>query len=671
MDNRRVMKAYRDWSGRSRPSGGLVSYVKRIFSGPARDTTGSSSPTDKPKQRSTTVSTVSPQFASTSSVNLIRSAHPTGAPASDVEDPNCILSAFFQEKAGQPLSEVEYEGVMSLLERSKASITLPFEDLSLRHSLVLCSVPRKDTRLGANTTTPADPKTDAGAKKKARESVSDSRAQQNSTFAPYSQTKLRNVSACLNNSSFAGSEYRPVYHTFNGNTSRANTSLKRVYEFSGIPSPYQTRIQAPNFAKRKLRRVAPLGESSQTATVTMAEHTDTAAAEQSSAFRPKSKTANALLSILGGDAGASEELLQSVPGGSTPKHIYNPYLRPRRRVVSRHVTSGVSGDVDLLKARISGEPGEQKLECSEKPQKQEFMFGLSNQKSTENSEKGKTKKTDAETDADAAAEKTDAENTSVFTFGSRNTESAQPEKTTFMFGSTAVAQPQFVFGEKGSTATGENKPNFTFSASASNAPRNTVKDTGSTESAEPTLASNSQGSKGFGFFFSSDSSVKPASLFRPDASNTEAPADSVPNGTSSAKKSRFSATSGGTASVFGDTRGAAVTPSLFGSSEKTSHFGSSEKPLSLFGSSNKMSLSVSSEKPTLLPAEAPKSKPFSSGQPAPKTDHHALGDSVEAALPNGKTSASLASEFTFPDPATSGVSVRADKVKMYESLFEF
>ncbi|RKP32295.1 hypothetical protein METBISCDRAFT_25811 [Metschnikowia bicuspidata] len=637
MDNRRVMKAYRNWSGRSQPSGGLVSYFKRIFSGPARDTTGSSSPSDKPKQRSTTVSTASPQCASTFLADLTRSAHRTGPPASDVEDPNCILSAFFQEKAGQPLSEVEYEGVMSLLERSKASITLPFEDLT-------------------------DPKTDAGAEKKARETVSDPRAQQNSTFAPYSQTKLRNVSACLNNSSFAGSEYRPVYHTFNGNTSRANTSLKRVYEFSGIPSPYQTRIQAPNFATRKLRRVAPLGESSQTASVTMAERTDTAAAEQSSAFRPKSKTANALLSILGGDAGATEELLQAVSGGSAPKHIHNPYLRPRRRVVSRHVTSGVSGDMDSLKARTSGKPGEQKLESSEKPQKREFMFGLSNRESTENSEKEKTKKTDAETDADACAEKTDAEKTSVFAFGSRNTESAQPEKTTFMFGSTAVAQPQFVFGGKGSTATGENKPKFTFSAPASNAPRNTVKDTDSTKSAKPTLASNSQGSKGFGFFFSSDSSVKPASLFGPDASNTEAPADSVPNGTLSAKKSRFGATSGDTASVFEDTRGAAVKPSLFGSSEKTSHFGSREKPLSLF---------VSSEKPTLLPAEAPKSKPFSFGQPAPKTDDPALGDSVKAALPNGKTSASLASEFTFPDSATSGVSVRADKVKMYESLFEF
>lgn len=326
MDNRRVMKAYRDRSGRILSTGGLFSRVKRYFSGPSpQQTLPEPKQAQNHKQRNFTTATPQALHSNTLLADLSRSvtmSSPQKA-ATEGEDPNRILSAFFKEKGDKPITEVEYEGVMSLLERSKANITLPHDDKPVE--------PKEDVDASVNT------------------QMNESAAH-NHTFAPYSQTKLRNTSMFSNNSSFAVSDYKPTYHTFNeSNTSRANVSMKRVYKFSGLPSPYQTRIKAPNFAARKLRRIAPL-DKLQVSTVdvsTSAIADSTAPEPTAEPFRPKSKTANALLSILDGDE-ASLAKAESVPGteeSSTVKPLHNPYFRPKRRQVSRPSSNLNASDI--------------------------------------------------------------------------------------------------------------------------------------------------------------------------------------------------------------------------------------------------------------------------------------------------------------------------------------
>lgn len=299
MDNRRVAKVYRENSQRVKklpfpaPSG-LLSKVKRYFS-------GSSLPSRVSllKNESTGPETGPVKEASFTLPDSFSAANET-ALAHGSEDLNRILLSFFQEKGSQPLSQVEYEGVMSLLDRSKASVTLPLPELTPE--------PKKPRVSAAN-----GPENGA-----------------NNTFALYSQKVLRNTSGYgvsdVNNSSVLTADYRPVYHTFN-DVSRGNISMKRVYPFSGVPSPYRTRIKAPNLAARKQRRIvsaAPL--------IALADSVSEAATQMSTSFRPKSKTANSLLLILDGNTETQNDegnasVVDTKPAG---KSLHNPYAKIRR-----------------------------------------------------------------------------------------------------------------------------------------------------------------------------------------------------------------------------------------------------------------------------------------------------------------------------------------------------
>ncbi|KAM9926607.1 hypothetical protein OXX59_003112 [Metschnikowia pulcherrima] len=289
MDNRRVAKVYRDKSQRvnklppAAPAG-LFSKVKRYLSTgalPSRIASlrhGSGAAKSPEMQPQTTSrpenSLVLPDsFVSANNSTVIHRS----------EDSNRILSSFFQEKGNKPLSQVEYEGVMSLLDRSKASVTLPLPE----------STPERQKG--------RSPEASAA----------------NNTFAQYSQKTLRNASGYgasnASNTSMASADYRPVYHTFS--ESHDARSLKRVYPFSGIPAPYKKRIQAPNFAARKARRIVSAAPSG--STESFADSTT------DSAFKPRSKAANSLLSILDGNNTPEPEPVAQ-------KSLHNPYAKPRR-----------------------------------------------------------------------------------------------------------------------------------------------------------------------------------------------------------------------------------------------------------------------------------------------------------------------------------------------------
>lgn len=481
MDNRRVMKAYRDRSGQYQTSGGLFSRVKRYFSGTAapdpqiRTVSAVTAP-----KRSATAHEPTPLHSNTLLADLSRSILSTSVlPAADSEDSNRILSSFFQEKGGKPLTDVEYEGVMALLERSKASITLPLPDQS----------PKKPETMEASNTVNTNNQNSNN--QNANNSIN---TQSNHTFGPYSQTKLRNSSMYLNNSSFAVSDYKPQYHTFNESTSRANMSMKRVYQFSGLPSPYRTRIKAPDLAARKLRRITPVvshpdtmdanlttdktvNASSNTAAGNVADRTANhtiGAAQQS--FRPKSKTANALLSVLDGKKernGPELDIQLEVREEEIRRPLHNPYFRPKRRQITRHPVASLTA-ADISNTILHNKTEEIKAPMDSK--------GASLFENIDGKELEKTKITEL-----VEKEKADVEKDSIQ--------------------ESEVAPKTFNFGTKATNLT--DKPSFTSSTSALEEKKDVPK---STFTFKPTEKSNESGSKSpekvTGFTFTAAKSVE-------------------------------------------------------------------------------------------------------------------------------------------------------------------
>lgn len=298
MDNRRVMRAFRNREqGKVLPypsRNGLLSRVKRYFS-------GSSIPKDQQHEQTRRPTQVADATSNRSAFVLPESSTPANSTLLEADQStNRVLSNFFQEKGDKPLSEIEYEGVMSLLEKSKASITLPLPE----------STP--ETR-------------------KSRVEDSDvSTVQHNHTFAPLSKNVLRNASMYEGNStSFATPDYKPIYHTFS-DTSRGNISVKRVYQFSGLPSPYQTRIKAPNMTSRRAKRLESLKQAN-----TSVSSTPSMSAVDTASNKVMSNTANSLLSILDG-----AESTPDIDNDEVVRPLYNPYAKNKKR--SAPQDSGVS-----------------------------------------------------------------------------------------------------------------------------------------------------------------------------------------------------------------------------------------------------------------------------------------------------------------------------------------
>lgn len=697
------MKVYRDRSGRTPSSDGLFSRVKRYFSGPQPQPPPPQTTTLGPPKKRNITSISVPSHSNTLLADLSKSILVSGGTRTvpDSEDSNRILSEFFHEKGGKPLSDIEYEGVMSLLDRSKASITLPLPDLN-------ASKPETDPK--ATTKENGD----ANVSRRALNAS----VLHNNTFAPYSQTKLRNTSMYLNNSSFTASEYKPVYHTFNESTSsRANMSMKRVYHFSGLPSPYQTRIKTPNFTARKLRRITPLGNETEVSTVPSA-NTTVAESSAASCFRPKSKTANALLSILDNDSKASVETPdeQSVNKETEKgKPLHNPYFRPKRRPVLRPAAPVLTAN-DISKTVLHS-----KAERHETPAEEN---GLKLFKNVEMSDANDAEKMDVVVEEKQQSEPkrdcTEQKHTSTFSFETKLPVESQKKS------STSVAK--FSFPPKDLENT---KSAFTFSKAGEDSA--TTKTVGTESSNNLEESSKESSVKGFGFTLPSlkpkdSSSSQSGPLF--GFSQSQNIGDVHSSGTA-----QFSLSSSGSGTVFEPPK-EGKTSVLFGSNGPL--FGASKPKLDTTGSdaseetkellfksssnggsigkqndveANKQVTDLRFGAPFALakPAEearapfsfgaAPVSAPsFSFGQTnnkifAPETEERSeekstglflgtksagdkskdskpfsFGNGHAPALANG---AVAPQEFEFPEVVPRTVDLNSERVKQYESLFEF
>lgn len=452
MDNRRVMKAYRD---RSRekvlpyPSrGNLLSRVKRYFSAgepPVANKVQHSRSTTQPIPASANKSVLPrvESFSVTVNDSVAEGDHTT----------NRILSSFFQEKGDRPLTQIEYEGVMSLLEKSKASITLPLPESPENEG-----APEDDTAI---------------------------ESRQNQTFAPYSQKVLRNSSVLdANSTTLATPDYRPVYHTFS-DTSRGNTSVKRVYQFSGLPSPYRTRIRAPNLNARRAQRITTADKGSAVSTgvstgastaggISTGPSTEDRNDEtQDSVQKKLSNTANSLYSIL--DKGTAEAPLEF---SSTTRPLHNPFARSKRKTpisLESPAKRSALGASDISKTVLHNkveELDEKKEGLDEKKETTTFSFGkyedaIAN--ATENNKTDEKRLPDAEgeldvkkTEEDKTEEKSRSQKPFNSLFGNSQADTNENGQSKPSLFNTAL--PKFNFGEKLPVQPAPSSTAFSFSA---------------------------------------------------------------------------------------------------------------------------------------------------------------------------------------------------------------
>ncbi|PVH14036.1 uncharacterized protein CXQ87_002159 [Candidozyma duobushaemuli] len=441
MDNRRVLKAYQD-RGREKvlpyPSkAGLLSKMKRYISGSSlwqetsRNPSASSSRvSSRTASRKPSVSQpnahssrlLSESFAAASTTNQSMDQNPD-------QTANDVLSSFFKEKGDRPLSQIEYEGVMSLLEKSRANTTLPLND---EQHTVLKSPTREPSFSQHN----------------------------NTTFS--NQRVLKNTSMYDGaNATFAAPDYRPSYQNFGDNSRVA--PVKRVYQFSGLPSPYKTRIRAPG--QRKARRVA-----------TEADITPSAGAIPE-AETPKriSSTASSLLSVLDNQKKGGNDVAVS----TNDKPLHNPYAKNRRRTAKTSTTKPYSTADDISKTVAFNKA----KDLAESPEKaNESLFSSEKtEKAPETTEPASNGKSTNPLFTFKPSETKPAEKTPAFSFNLKDSESkddetskekAKPDANGFLFDSQ---KPAFSFTNKADSTSGSDKKGQTslFGASSAFKPRET------------------------------------------------------------------------------------------------------------------------------------------------------------------------------------------------------
>lgn len=261
MDSRQLFLSKKDsFSGRqsqSRPKN-VLSLVKRIFSwgthpDGSRMSDNSAQDSQQARGNESYISARTP----------MNEAKVDGAQ----QTPSQVLSKFFSEKGDKPLTDIEYEGVQSLLAKARDN------DSFLGDTSVLEGKNKRRRGL-------------AQAPDVTNRSLLANLTGNGSFFysTPQKQTLLRNPNA----SQIITPDYRPTYHSVNPRSIR---SVKRVYHFSGVPSPYRTRITAPMRSARAKK-------------VLQDEKLHPPAALPSTSFdftsKPMSATAGTLLSIIDG-----------------------------------------------------------------------------------------------------------------------------------------------------------------------------------------------------------------------------------------------------------------------------------------------------------------------------------------------------------------------------------
>ena len=318
---------------------------------------------------------------------------------------NHILSLFFEQKGDAPLSEVEYEGVLLLINKS-ADIsrdidtsrfdTSRFQDSKITNgvsrnipisehndSQILNSTPSK-TLLKSNMTMP-------------------------------------NVLRSANTSVILTPDYTPVYHTINNSYSYPRSSIKRVYQFSGLPSPYKTRIRTPNLKKKDTPKV---------------EETP-----QPVNKKPRSDTANALLSML-------DEKADKKP----TKKFTNPYgSRFKPQLSAKDINKTISFD----KLGVKGKEENKESNGMSVP-KSTFDFTFKG----DNKDKSENEKTDG---LDQKVKKDDST-----LFGKNDKESTEGKENNNLFGKSennnlfGKSENNNLFGKNDNSLFGKNDNNSLF-----------------------------------------------------------------------------------------------------------------------------------------------------------------------------------------------------------------
>lgn len=313
MDNRRVFRSYKEKVKDSstpyaRPSNGLFSKMKLFLTGASlwsqhentiqndqiKDNT---SPVDVEKNESSIKPFSFPEPDSTIFKTPLKST------SNLTKAPNQMLSSFFQEKGDRPLTDVEYEGIVSLLTKSNSASNTP------NHSVYRGDGVSKQFESIENSKDLGNKEADTSAFKMSGSNL---------FVTPYSQKTLKNTSS--NDHVFSTPEYKPVYHAINENFNTKNVpSVKRVYQFSGLPSPYRTRIRAPSLSSR------PKNPTKNSPSITKSPFA------QKTTSRPMSNAANSLLSILDDNARSGEDIEMRDTSNDRNINIQqfsNPYHRP-------------------------------------------------------------------------------------------------------------------------------------------------------------------------------------------------------------------------------------------------------------------------------------------------------------------------------------------------------
>ncbi|KAK6455068.1 uncharacterized protein RJT20DRAFT_136229 [Scheffersomyces xylosifermentans] len=292
MDNRKVYKSYRNKlrSISSTNTRGILSKVKEYFNTSNNNSNEDSTPKHASEQPSTSNTPVATPLDLSSL-------------SGEGQNANNILSSFFREKGDRPLTDVEYEGVMSLMAKSKSNT--PIKRLKLNDTSHFDQTDRT-IALDRSYIPPTQP------------TIDDSMVF--ATPSAQKTLKKRNASTMHDQSSFIGTpDYTPAYHTFNDSfANRSVPSVKRVYQFSGLPSPYRTRIRATSAS---IRKVSKSGTKPKQDISTTFDHIPRT--KYSNNNRPRSEAASTLLSIL--DGNNTTLSTEDKPPQNDLKRFANPY----------------------------------------------------------------------------------------------------------------------------------------------------------------------------------------------------------------------------------------------------------------------------------------------------------------------------------------------------------
>ncbi|CAI5759107.1 unnamed protein product [Candida verbasci] len=211
---------------------------------------------------------------------------------------NEILSNFFKRKGDKPLNDIEYEGVMSLINKSK--LTTP----NINSSMIELS------------------------RKRLNESEDEDVSHLNRKSKQQKLIK-RDPNTTINTPGYKPN-YKSInestFDNFNNTTISHLPHLKRVFEFNGVPSPYRTKIRPP-----VLKRKPEISKNHQSMTIddSIIKRNDNMTFSEDN--KPKSETARGLLDVL--DKEKEKTPIESKSEGSSDKLklFINPYGASRKK----------------------------------------------------------------------------------------------------------------------------------------------------------------------------------------------------------------------------------------------------------------------------------------------------------------------------------------------------